>query len=643
MAAPLPQPAAPPAAPAPTNDLLKRPLYVFDLPSEILTSLVVRGSGHDPAPTVSPSAEDAGPTEPSKEADPTAGMSCTLCGVKSNTIQEQRLHAKSDVHRFNMKRKIRKQPPVSEAEFEKMMEGLSESISGSDSSSSDDDASSDPLAVLLRKKAVLNATDDKDEDSAPRRHRSPIVWLSSPLLPTAATSLGIYRAIIPNLTEENDIVSLLPKLQTQPTTTAPTTSSPHVFLCMIGGGHFAAAVISIVPKLTKRSGVVEREAVVLAHKTFHRYTTRRKQGGSQAANDAAKGAAHSAGSSLRRYNEAALTADIRAVLSGWKEMLDSSILLFIRATGTNNRRTLFGYDNAVLKSSDPRIRGFPFSTRRATQSELLRCFVELTRVKVSHVDEAALLVASAAQTSASTTSTPAKTPAAKPKLSKEETLQLQHTTTLTTLLRRSKAPAIVTYLNSNKLPFTYYLNPSNHHTPTLLHLAASQSNPMVVLALLTKAPNGNKEPADPLIRNAAGKTAYDLAGDKSTREVFRVARQELGEAMFDWDSMGVGSPLSRKEYDAAVEHEKVAKEAEEKERREKETTRLRNMPDASSSGGSSAAGKGGMSLHEVLGTNAATAAREEATKGLSEEAKRRLERERRARAAEERMKRLSGK
>ncbi|KAJ6260702.1 hypothetical protein Dda_4931 [Drechslerella dactyloides] len=642
MAAPLAQAAAPPAAPA--DDLLKRPLYVFDLPSNLLTSLVVRGAGHEPAPLEphgSSSTEDAGPTETPKEADPTAGMSCTLCGVKSKTIQEQRLHAKSDVHRFNMKRKIRKEPPVSEIEFEKMIEGLTESISGSEASSSEDDPSSDPLATLLRKKAVMNSTDDLD-DNTPRRHKSPIIWLSSPLLPTTATSLGIYRAVIPNLVEENDILSLLPTLQTQPATTIPTVASPHVFLCMLGGGHFAAAIISIVPKLTKRSGVVEREAVVLAHKTFHRYTTRRKQGGSQSANDASKGTAHSAGSSLRRYNEAALTADIREVLNSWKEMLDSSMLLFIRATGTNNRRTLFGYDNAVIKSSDPRIRGFPFSTRRATQSELMRCFVELTRVKVSHVDEAALLAASTAQVPTSTASTTAKAPVAKPKPSKEEALQLQHSTTLTTLLRRSKAPAIATYLNSNKLPFTYHLTPPNHHTPTLLHLASSQANPMVVLALLTKAPNDNKEPADPTIRNAAGKTAFDLAGDKSTRDVFRVARQELGEERFDWDSMGVGSPLSRKEYDAAAEHEKAAKEAEEKQRREKETTRLRNMPDAGGSGGSSAAGKGGKSLSEVLGTNAATTAREEKTKGLSEEAKRRLEREQRARAAEERMERLSG-
>jgi hypothetical protein len=67
---------------------------------------------------------------------------------------------------------------------------------------------------------------------------------------------------------------------------------------------------------------------------------------------------------LRRYNEAALQKEIRELLVSWKEGLGKCEFLFIRATGTANRRTLFGYEGAVLKSSDPRIRGFPFTTRR---------------------------------------------------------------------------------------------------------------------------------------------------------------------------------------------------------------------------------------------------------------------------------------
>ena len=43
-----------------------------------------------------------------------------------------------------------------------------------------------------------------------------------------------------------------------------------------------------------------------------------------------------------------------------------------------------------------RMRGFPISTRRATQNELMRSFVELTRVKVLEVDGAAIAAAAAA-------------------------------------------------------------------------------------------------------------------------------------------------------------------------------------------------------------------------------------------------------
>lgn len=45
---------------------------------------------------------------------------------------------------------------------------------------------------------------------------------------------------------------------------------------------------------------------MLTHKTFHRYTVRAKRGTAQGLRDARGAAAHSAGASLRRYNEAAL-------------------------------------------------------------------------------------------------------------------------------------------------------------------------------------------------------------------------------------------------------------------------------------------------------------------------------------------------
>lgn len=62
---------------------------------------------------------------------------------------------------------------------------------------------------------------------------------------------------------------------------------------MLGGGHFAG-------------GVFHGSEPIL-HKTFHCYTVRAGQGGSQSARDNRSGyQAKSAGASLRRYNEAAL-------------------------------------------------------------------------------------------------------------------------------------------------------------------------------------------------------------------------------------------------------------------------------------------------------------------------------------------------
>jgi hypothetical protein len=145
-----------------------------------------------------------------------------------------------------------------------------------------------------------------------------------------------------------------------------------VALIMIGGGHFAAIIVSLVPKIIKdHKGGEEWQVDILASKGFHRYTTRRKQGGSQAAHDSGRGNAHSAGAGLRRHNEAALQKEIREMLQSWKDELAKCELIFIRATGSANRKTLFGYEGAVLKSSDKRIRGFPFTTKRPVR--LLFC------------------------------------------------------------------------------------------------------------------------------------------------------------------------------------------------------------------------------------------------------------------------------
>ena len=481
-----------------------------------------------------------------------------------------------------------------------------------------------------------------------------MLWFSSEAIPEQM-SLGVYRALFTEaeLEEEEHLVETIRNKQLSPTKPPQvkkneggvplpgTDIGPHYFLCMIGGGHFAAMIIALAPKIGKKhTGVDERSATVIAHKTFHRYTTRRKQGGSQSANDASKGAAHSAGSSLRRYNEAALTNDVRNLLKDWKPMIDSADLIFVRATGSTNRRTLFGpYDGQVLRSNDVRNRGFPFSTRRATQKELIRCFVELTRVKTSTIDESAIssLNPEAESSSIPSASKPQPKPSNKP--SKEEEAAALHTSQLTSLIKRSKIPALLSYISSNNLPPNFTFFPANHHTPTPLHLSASLNAAPVTLALLTKAG------ADPTILNDDARTPFSLAGDRATRDAFRQARSELGEGKWDWELAGVPAPLSKEEVEKRGFREKAERAEEErveKERRERETERLRREGEREEERRVERRMGKGKALGVGLAEKSAAERREEEARGLTPEVRARLERERRARAAEERLRRLQG-
>ncbi|KAF2277742.1 uncharacterized protein EI97DRAFT_415316 [Westerdykella ornata] len=650
------------------DNLLQRSLYVFDLPEELLSTLTLKDQParpveQTPPRTPKPLSETAGTADDA--GAPSKATSCNLCGLNFSSVTEQRDHVRSDLHGYNLKRKMKGLSSVGEAEFEKLIGELDESISGSESEESDDDeedeaggkAKESTLSALLKKQAKISSPEFDEYDSRRKQRGSgkpPLVWFTSPLLPEN-TSLGVYRAIfsVAEQEEEAHLVETLRNKQLPPAAAPPiksegggvplpgTNVGPHYFLCMIGGGHFAAMVVALAPKKGKtHTGSDERSTTVLAHKTFHRYTTRRKQGGAQSASDASKGAAHSAGSSLRRYNEAALTNEVRDLLKEWKPLIDSAELLFIRATGNTNRRTLFGpYEGQVLRNNDPRNRGFPFSTRRATQKELLRAFVELTRVKQSTVDEAALAALEAAAAKEVTPPTQPVKPPKPPKPSREDETAALHTSQLTSIIKRSKVPALLNYLKTNNLSADFTFVPPNYHTPRPLHLAASLNSAPVVLALLTKAG------ADPTIMSDDARTPFSLAGDRATRDAFRMARSELGEAAWDWDKAGVPPGLSKAEVEQREAREKAEKAIEEKaeaDRRKAETERLRKESEAEEAKRREQRLGKGKTLG-ALPQKTAADQREEDARGLTPEARARLERERRARAAEERLRRMQGR
>lgn len=634
---------------------LRRPLYVYDLPPELIDTLVIQTSKGLGQTVQEKPEEEPSPQRPLNEEGISVSTACALCRVTFRDVSDQRQHVRSDFHRYNLKLQIKQLPPIDEATFVKKIGELDESISGSGSSESESEddntqAGDTTLSALLKRQARLSQKIPEDEDKSVRKRgpgNAPMYWLTSPRLPEGM-GLGLYKALFSNEEQElaqTNLVDILKKKQIQPIhgknsgnsqNQQSASNDPHFFLCMIGGGHFAAAIIGLAPEVRRgHGGVEERHAIVKAHKTFHRYTTRRKQGGSQSANDNAKGNAHSVGSSIRRANEAALVTDIRNLLAEWKGMIDSADLIFIRATGSQNRHTLFGpYEGQVMTSRDKRLRGFPFSTRRATQNELIRAFQEFTRAKVEQLIEE--------ETEKPVEQTAAKShkpKVAPPKPTAEQEEALLHTSQLQNLIRRSKAPGVLLYFKKNNLTanFTFYPpdQGTNHHAPTPLHLAASSNAAAVVTALLTKAD------ADPTITNADGRVAYDIAGDGKTHDAFRIARHTLGENAFDWSAAHVPSALSPEEAETKSKRDQQEATAAESERRKADLDRIRQEEEDRKVGKIEKKAGAGKALNGSLPEKSWTDKREEEMRGLTPEMRQRLERERRARAAEARMKALT--
>ncbi|XP_023329835.1 ankyrin repeat and zinc finger domain-containing protein 1 isoform X2 [Eurytemora carolleeae] len=265
---------------------------------------------------------------------------CSYCRVEFLNIQEQRGHYKLDWHRYNLKLSLESRAAVSEEEFSSILEKAETedgniSISGSDSE------------------------DEDDEDEYTLASRDPRFYLKT----SSGNIVSIFKTLI-----------VVPKSRDLPSESALQTALDRLVgvntwaIFMLGGGHFAGAVF--------------RDNQVLVHKTFHCYTVRAKQGGSQGSADNKAGSTHkSAGASLRRYNEMALIQHVQDITKLWSAELASCSLIFCRAA-SSNRNVLFGGKQPALARNDPRLRSIPFPTKRATFSEVKRVQDLLSRVEI---------------------------------------------------------------------------------------------------------------------------------------------------------------------------------------------------------------------------------------------------------------------
>lgn len=218
--------------------------------------------------------------------------SCSVCveQIIFKTQTEFNQHHKSDCHNLNIARQASGKPSISMQEFE--------------TGNFDDES--------------INGSDSSDEEDAPKIKNSSFYKFQ---IVNSKNCALIYKALFHNQDYSLERLTALKK------------GNATIAILALGAGHFAGAIFS----------TSSQKAIV--SKTFHRYTTRRKQGklitlypgGSQSANDQKSGAAKSAGAQIRRYNEQALQQDIHDLLRKWKQMLDECDLIFYRINPSSRK------------------------------------------------------------------------------------------------------------------------------------------------------------------------------------------------------------------------------------------------------------------------------------------------------------------
>ncbi|KAI8590113.1 hypothetical protein BDZ88DRAFT_415590 [Geranomyces variabilis] len=523
---------------------------------------------------------------------PATSTACGACAIKFAAAAEMRAHFKTDWHRYNLKRKLADKPPVSEDHFDELVD-----VSSIEASDSEDDEDDEEQAG--------------ESGGVHREDGSPFLLLS---LPDDRSGLRIYKELVSDGkkrgADELDATGVVARLA------PPTAGPPRWALLMLAAGHFAGTIVDC------------KTGKALAHKTFHRYTTRRKQGGAQSTSDAAKGAAHSAGSTLRRYNEQALKEEIAELLKTWKPLLDSCQLIFIRAAPLN-RKALF-YDGSPLSSGSDRVRSFPFTTRRPTFGELMRCFKELTTVRVQPMPQVKETPAAVEQKAVAKSQPDAAVLQAKPAVAETPALDAE-TTKLVNLCKRGKVDLLRTALDA-ATPDTDPVNlvfPDVHGT-TLLHVAATAGQAEMVDFLLTAG-------ADPTKRTEkkSGQRPYDVAADKDTRDAFRRFMARQPDA-WDWREARVPGPLTEEMERAQREKEREKKKKAKEKQKEYNAAKKSAAPpiEPEPEVGPPRATAAGAKARKALGVLSKT---EREAAGMTPERRAALDREKRALAAEARM------
>ncbi|MFS7925476.1 putative transcription factor C2H2 family [Helianthus anomalus] len=414
-------------------------------------------------------------------------LTCNTCNYSFHSLHDQRSHFKSDFHRFNIKLSIAGKDTIKEDDFDEWSsnsllkdDDIISSISGSEDEDNREFGGHGDLS-----RALLGSTKQKVSIRLPN-----------------GESVSFWKCLLlgddDKIRFEHDLSGPI-KDDDTPFSTAgeviekllsvinePRNNTCLRAILLASAGHFAGCVFD--------------GNTVVTHKTFHRYVVRAKAGKKQSSEDAGGNVAHSAGASIRRHNELALTKDIRELLTSWKPYFDLSTAIFIHAP-SHNRKQLFTGENPCFRCQKHVIRHIPLTVQRPTFKEAQRLYKILTQISTEPDEE------------------------------------------ISPVIKEDSTSTSVTENTNNNLEIENLSeddrvkNVQRVHMSSPLHEAAKAGNAEKVLELLEQG-------SDPCVIDERGRTAYRLAAGKEVRNTFR-RFMALNPDMWDWQAAKVPSPLTK--------------------------------------------------------------------------------------------------
>ena len=482
------------------------------------------------APAVAAPVPEAAAAAPSSDS---TQVYCRVSDIWLENAAALREHCKTDFYRYNLQRSTRGQPPVTETAFDELVDNDAlggDELSGSDSEEEEEDAGGGASSSSTRPDGRIALRDSTGAVF--------LAWRAA-LLPAGAVAADVPLSNMPQC------LRALAALRPRPTWV--------VVLCR--GDHFAAAVLELVPppKASKRA---EDGVKVVAHKTFHRYVTRRGQGGRQSVADGAK-SIKSAGSSIRRHNEAMLAKEIRELLHSWSPThLRLAHIIWVAAPGPANASVLYGGNDAPLTRADTRVRTIPFQTARPTLAETSRTAMRLCRIEVLSEADAEALLPPAPRSAEALVAERAHAQAAMEAAAAREAArrEVAHAEAAAHAAAQAEAEAAAAAL------------------PCELHDASACGDAERVTQLLSEG----YDPTCTHIKHGF-RVAYDVAKSKEVRNAFRRYRAGAEEE-WEWHAAHVPQGLTE-EAEAEKEERDKAKAKEKKKRAEKARKERRKAED----------------------------------------------------------------